>query len=176
MIKTNLRSPRHIVSILLPKMSNLQTRSQTTTVWDNKKDWQDQNVTPGPMEDVPVHPMGDDVFHDENISYHIKTDDGTEYQWNLGWYSVTNAFTKRMEGESFHMVQRTKDGITTEWDSPPTIESVVLYQCKGGSYHRFYPDGSVDARYGDREYKYSAKKNAIPIQGVQSVKNLLDDY
>ena len=142
-------------------MSNLQTRSQTTTVWKD-----DRRIV-GPIEDVPVHPLGDAVFHDANIAYIIVTDDGTKYRWMLSWYS-------RWTLEQFHMVQRTKDGITTEWESPPTLKTGVTARHSEVSYYRFYPNGAVDFRCGERLYKYSAKKNAVPIQGVQSVKNLLD--
>ena len=126
----------------------------------------------GPPELVPVHPLGDAVYEDmdDNTIYTIKTEDGTVYKWFIALYVPENKYENNVR----NCVSRTKGDLTTWWEEPCDINSLINRK-PWGIGAEFRSDGSIMMHYskgnnaGDYVY-YSAKNRLVnAIEGLQSV-------
>lgn len=152
-----------------------KTRLQTT---ENRIGDYKNKTYYGPPELVPVHPLGDSVYEcmEETTTYTIKTDDGTVYKWFIAVYVPENKYEKNLR----NCVSRTKGDLTTWWEEPCDINSLVNRK-PWGIGAEFKSDGSILMHYSKGnnagEYVYYSPKNRLvnPIEGLQSMSSGFGD-
>ena len=152
-----------------------KTRLQTT---ENRVGDYKNKTYYGPPELVPVHPLGDSVYDcmDDNTTYTIKTEDGTVYKWFIAVYVPKNKYENNVR----NCVSRTKGDVTTWWEEPCDINSLVNRE-PWGICAEFKSDGGIIIHYSKGkaagEYCYYSPKNKFvnAVEGLQSMTRGFDE-